>query len=194
MINLDRGIDFFTEVDRLFDRPARIILVGETTQLFEGWQRWTIQLDFFCDVETADKAALNSAINEAVASIDIAVQVEFPGDIIPLPENYGERARDSTEDAWCRSMRIEFEHFDPYSVAYRFMARGSKTDYDVVLRFLEHQWINEPEMESRLENLLPKLTFETIQQDPAEFRRRYSGLQQMWRARQKKTDQSIIAG
>jgi hypothetical protein len=37
-------------------------------------------------------------------------------------------------------------------------------------------------MDRLLEDVLPRFTRETIAQDPAEFRRKYRGLCQMWRA------------
>jgi hypothetical protein len=37
-------------------------------------------------------------------------------------------------------------------------------------------------MDALLDELLPRFTRETIAQDPAEFRRKYRGLLQMWRA------------
>ncbi len=47
---------------------------------------------------------------------------------------------------------------------------------------LEKGWVEKEEMDARLEALLPAFTNETIQQDPAEFRRKYKGLTQMWKA------------
>jgi hypothetical protein len=37
-------------------------------------------------------------------------------------------------------------------------------------------------MDGLLDDVLPRFTQETIAQDPAEFRRKYRGLKQMWRA------------
>jgi len=48
--------------------------------------------------------------------------------------------------------------------------------------YLQQNWITEEEMDALLAELLPKFSMETIQQDPAEFRRKYKGLKQMWRA------------
>jgi hypothetical protein len=42
------------------------------------------------------------------------------------------------------------------------------------------------EMDRLLEGTLPRFTHETIAQDPAEFRRKYRGLYQMWRAEQRR--------
>jgi hypothetical protein len=73
-------------------------------------------------------------------------------------------------------------HFDPYSVAFRLISRGNEEDYRTVLRYLEHDWITEEEIDALLADLLPRFTTQTIEQDPAEFRRKYKGLRQMWRA------------
>ena len=77
------------------------------------------------------------------------------------------------------------------SVSYRCVARGGELDYKVVLDYLEHGWILEGEMIERLELLLPEFSFDTIQQDPAEFRRRMGGLWQMWESRQSRVKDGI---
>ena len=188
MINRARVIDFFTAVDRAFARETnqsgKIFLVGETTQLIEGWQRWNTQVDFFAVIDSSVQDAFDSALASVSSDAGVRAVNEFPGDVVPLPEGFEERVRSLSDPSWCRDLRLTIQHFDPYSVCYRFIMRGSETDYDLVLRFLEHSWISESELDSRLEKLLPELTFETIQQDPAELRRRYAGLKQMWTARQ----------
>jgi len=105
---------------------------------------------------------------------------ERPGDVIPLPEGYEGRARSAAAGA--APNHLALYHFDPYSVAFRFIARGDEPDYHLVLTYLEHGWITVEEMKERLSALLPRFTVETIQQDPAEFRRKYKGLLQMWEA------------
>jgi hypothetical protein len=59
---------------------------------------------------------------------------------------------------------------------------ATSPDYHLVLTFLDHGWLTLEEMESRLTALLPRFSMQTIQQDPAEFRRKYKGLLQMARA------------
>jgi hypothetical protein len=192
MIDLHRSKKFFQAVDDQFERPGIIHLVGETSQLFEGWQRWITHLDFFCTATEPELSDLNTVLSEIAESMEIKIVVEFPGDIVPLPEGYDSRSRDLTETDWAAALQLDFLHFDPYSVSFRFIARGGQTDYDLVLRYLENGWINQPELEARLEKLLPEMTFETIQQDPAEFRRRYAGLMQLWRSRESRLNQSRL--
>ncbi len=113
----------------------------------------------------------------------IEVRDESPADLIPLPEGYEARARPigATGDELAPK-HLSLHHFDPYSVAFRFLARGDEPDYHLVLTLLEHGWVTEEEMSSKLRALLPRFTAEAIQQDPAEFRRKYEGLLQMRRA------------
>jgi len=192
MINRANVIDFFQAIDQEFAQEfdqglhaeSQIFLVGETSQLIEGWQRWNTQIDFFSEVDFSSREMFNSVVASVSSRMGIPIVNEFPGDVVPLPDGYASRSRQLSSPSWCQDLRFRIQHFDPYSVCFRYIARGSETDYDMVLRFLEHFWVTEEELDSRLEKLLPELTFESIQQDPAELRRRYSGLKQMWRARQ----------
>ena len=182
----DRGLDreLGQERDRGLDRDGRIFLVGDTSQLVEGWQRWNTKIDFFSVVDSLKRESLTSVVASVACRMGIQATDEFPGDVVPLPEGYESRSRPLSDSSWSQGLHLKIRHFDPYSVSYRYIMRGGETDYDLILRFLEHSWITESELDSRLEKLLPELTFETIQQDPAELRRRYSGLKQMWKARQ----------
>jgi hypothetical protein len=110
----------------------------------------------------------------AARSMDVEVLDEYPGDLIPLPEGYEHRSRPVATIG-----RLEVRHFDPYSAAFRFLARGDEPDYHLVLAYLKHGWIEMDEMNLLLAQLLPHFSMDTIQQDPAEFRRKYKGLLQM---------------
>lgn len=167
---------FLERVDTAFARPGRLYLIGETTQVAEGWRPWTDELECSADVAPDDRAAFDAAVHQAAQAMGIAVWQESPADVIPLPNGYEARAR-RVEDAPCT--HLEVYHFDPYSVAFRFIARGDEPDYHLVLAYLKHGWITLSTMESLLQELLPRFSMTTIQQDPAEFRRKYKGLLQM---------------
>ncbi len=180
--------DFIQRLDSGFARPGRLYLIGETSQVFENWRRWTPQIEFSAEVAPSDQEAFTEWVHELRTRTGLAVYDESPGDLIPLPDGYRTRARPAGGNASDNGRdregptHLELYHFDPYSVAFRFVARGDESDYDMVLKFLEHGWLTLDEMDARLAELLPRFSADTIQQDPSEFRRKYTGLAQMWRA------------
>lgn len=173
--------EFLMQLRATFNRPARIYLTGETTQVFEGWRERTMQLDFAAEVALEDRAAFDRFAELLGMQMGIEMFEESPRDVIPLPDGYEARARVALDGD---EHNLKVYHFDPYSVAFRVIARGDEPDYHVVLAYLRHGWITMEEMQAMLDDLLPQFTSETIQQDPAEFRRKFRGLQQMWRAAQ----------
>jgi len=171
--------DFLTRLDASVTHPASVYLIGETTQVWEGWREWTRDIEF-----TAEPGGGREAFADAWARIadELAVTAydESPADVIPLPAAPGERARRA-------SPRVAFQqltlwHFDPYSVVLRFIARGDEQDYHVGLTFMEHGWVRSDELDAKLGEVLARCTARTIRQDPAELRRKYKGLLQMWKA------------
>lgn len=168
-------VDFLEEVARRYGRSGVVYLIGESSQVYATLRSWTGQIDLTSDVP--DDPNFASACTEAAERLDVEVLVEFPGDLIPLPDGYEARSRPGG-----RVGVIDIRHFDPYGTAFRYIARGDEPDYHIVLTYLKHRWIDFEEMDRQLAALLPRFTLETIQQDPAEFRRKYKGLLQMARA------------
>lgn len=170
---------FLARVGLAFGRPARVYLIGETTQVYEGWREWVRRVEFAADVLPDNRLAFDKIIRNLRADLGIEVLEESPGDVIPLPEAYETRARFAG-----RFASLDIYHFDPYSVAFRLIARGDEPDYHAVLTYLQRGWLTVDEMNALLADLLPQFTSDTIQQDPAEFRRKFKGLLQMWQAAQ----------
>jgi hypothetical protein len=178
-------MEFLDRLDARFHRPGCVYLIGETTQLFEGWRPWTTHLALTTEVADEHGAVLTRMIAELAREGAVRVDDESPADVIPLPDGYAARARSTPlTQEWEAGApgRMSLRHFDPYSVAILSIARGDEPDYHMTLMFMDRGWITEGELTARLAGLLPRLTAETIQQDPAELRRKYKGLVQMWRA------------
>ena len=175
-------LQFIVQLDEAFMRPGCLYMIGETTQLFEGWRDWTDQIEFAAQVANEDKAGFAKAVMAVQTRGDVQLLEESPADVIPLPSGFEQRARSVEMPEANRGFGLRLFHFDPYSVAFRFIARGDEQDYRVVLRYLEHGWVTVEELNVMLDALLPKFTVEVIQQDAQEFRRKYKGLIQMWRA------------
>jgi len=179
------------------DQPARLFVAGEASLVLEGWREWTDRV-VYAAADT-NPPGFEPALERAAAQTGVTVEHEPPADVIPLPEGFEARAR--VANGW-REARTETAgpgsaaahaaasqpllrvlHYDPYSVAFRLIARGDEPDYHVVLAFLEHGWLVPEEMDRLLAELLARFSTRTLAQDPAEFRRKYKGLLQMWRAR-----------
>jgi hypothetical protein len=170
--------EFISRLDAAFARPGRVFLIGESTHVYEGWRAWTRHIEFTADVNIEDRREFSGIVATLRADLGVPVFEESPADVIPLPDGFEDRARSVRGPA----THLTLHHFDPYSVCFRYIARGDEPDYHLVLTYVEHGWVTLDEMNERLEGLLPRFTCETIQQDSAEFRRKYKGLMQMARA------------
>jgi hypothetical protein len=180
-------VQFITRLDAAFGRPGRLFLIGESTFLYERWRAWTRQIEFTADVSMDDRREFSQVVAALRADLGVPIFDESPADVIPLPDGFEDRARpvrdQSANGSSTRPITyLALHHFDPYSVCFRYIARGDEPDYHLVLTYLEHGWVTLEEMNERLEALLTRFTCEVIQQDPAEFRRKYKGLMQMARA------------
>jgi hypothetical protein len=158
-----------------------LFLVGEASLVIEGISDYCTEVIVAADVPEQKRSELCQVIDSSASEVGLAVAIEHPAEVIPLPLNAGNRNRKVSgfDDA---DSRLRIRHFDPYSVAIRFIARGDEPDYHLVLAMLEAEWITMKELEDEVATLLPRFSFETIQQDPAEFRRKFKGLRQMWGA------------
>ena len=153
---------------------GRLLLLGETSQVLEGWRSWTDAVRLYADVTY--RPEWDAAAARTAAQFGVAIEQEFPGDLIPLPAGAEQRHRPVRD---LPNSGLSLWHFDPYSVAFRHVARGDEPDYHIVLAYMKYGWIEREEMDERLTALLPEFSMETIAQDPAEFRRKYKGLLQM---------------
>lgn len=184
-INREKLLTYLRELNARFSKPGKLYLIGETSLLFEEWRHWTAMLEFSVEIDASQRQVFDRLRDALAQEMGIRVIEEHPGDVIPLPEGFESRAiRIDGERSPTAAARqgLQLYHCDPYSVAIRFIARGDEQDYQLVLAYLRHGWINMETMDQLIEALLPRFSFKTIQQDPAEFRRKYKGLKQMYRA------------
>ena len=171
-------------------RRDRLYLVSRTSHLAEGW----------CDrvpaIELAGKPELGDAVREAARALGVDVVWESPADVIPLPAGWEERSLATVALAEVEALAkvarpamigpsgsgntLELRHFDPYSVVLRLIARGDEPDYVAALEYVLHGWVDPARLESLLGEVVPRMTNETLAQDPAEFRRKFKGLRQLY--------------
>ncbi len=182
--------------DRRAPRARRLYLVSRTSHLAEGWCDRVPAIELAAD---AGSAGLGEAVREAGRSLGVDVVWESPADVIPLPTGWEERSLRADLSAAAlaevdalaeeagpaaigdgRPSLLELRHFDPYSVVLRLVARGDEPDYVSALEYVLHGWVEPARLEGLLADIVPRMNYETLAQDPAEFRRKFKGLRQLY--------------
>ena len=164
-------------LQRSVTTPARLYLVSRTSHLAEGWCDRVPALELAGDTEGAE---LGDAVRDAARTLGVRVVWESPADVIPLPAGWKERARLTTIGQGAPGNTLEVRHFDPYSVVLRLIARGDEPDYVAALEYVLHEWVEPARLEGLLAEVVPRMTNQTLAQDPAEFRRKFKGLRQLY--------------
>jgi len=153
----------------------RLYLVAGTSHLAQRWRERVSRLEL-----AGNPGAVAVAVRAAGAALELPVVWESPGDVIPLPAGAAERARPVPPEVAGAGDGLEVLHFDPYSVVLRLVARGDEPDYVAALEYLRRGWVELARLETLLADVLPRFTNETLAQDPAEFRRKFRGLRQLY--------------
>ncbi len=154
---------------------AKLYLVAGTSHLAQRWRERVSRLEL-----AGDPSAIGAAVREAGGALELPVVWESPADVIPLPAGAVERARPVPPELAGAVGGLRVLHFDPYSVVLRLVARGDEADYVVALEYLKKGWVDLAHLETLLAEVLPRFTNETLAQDPAEFRRKFRGLRQLY--------------
>jgi hypothetical protein len=173
-------------------KPARLYLVSRTSHLAEGWCDRVPALELAGspqlrqgyggqDGGQAGGADLGDAVREAGRALGVAVVWESPADVIPLPAGWEDRSLPAMVGQDAIANALEVRHFDPYSVVLRLIARGDEPDYVAALEYVLHEWVNPATLEGLLAEVVPRMTNQTLAQDPAEYRRKFKGLRQLYR-------------
>ena len=174
-------------VQRTVAAPARLYLVSRTSHLAEGWCDRVPVLELAGEAHLrqgyggqAGRADLGEAVREASRALGVGLVWESPVDVIPLPAGWEERSRPALIEQSGAGNGLELRHFDPYSVVLRLIARGDEPDYVAALEYVQHGWVEPARLESLLGEVVPRMTNQTLAQDPAEFRRKFKGLRQLY--------------
>ena len=129
-VDRQRIEQFLQRLGERFRRPGRVYLVGGTTMVFEGLRAQSLDIDLTFDVSPEDHAAIVQAIRELKDQLALNIEEVSPGDFIPLPAGYRERAVFVG-----RYGQLDVFHFDFYSTVLSKIARGTEEDLNDVLAF-----------------------------------------------------------
>ena len=158
-------------------RRDRLYLVSRTSHLAEGWCDRVPALELAGE---AGNSELGDAAREAALALGIHLVWESPADVIPLPLGWEERSLPAMIGQGGAGNALDIRHFDPYSVVLRLIARGDEPDYVAALEYVLHKWVEPARLEGLLSEVVPRMTNQTLAQDPAEFRRKFKGLRQLY--------------
>jgi hypothetical protein len=174
-VDRERIEEFLRRLGERFRRPGRVYLVGGTTMVFEGFRAQTLDIDLAVEVAAEDHAAFIRAVRELKDELAINIEEASPGDFIPLPHGYRERAQFVG-----RYGQLDVFHFDLYSTALSKIERGTEADFADVLALLHAGRIDRERLTACFHDVLPRFGAASLKQDPQEFQRKFDALRRRW--------------
>ncbi len=165
---------FLVKLGMTFRHPARLCLVGGTTLVYEGLREQSLDIDISYEVDPQHEAEFANAIRTLKDDLQVNVELASPGDFIPLPAGWKERARFVG-----RFGQVDVFHFDLYSTALSKIERGREGDFQDVLALLRSDQINLDELRAGFANILPRVEAESLKRNPERFKRNFGALEKM---------------
>ncbi len=166
---------FLVKLGVAFRHPARLYLVGGTTLVYEGLREQSLDIDITYEVEDTYEADFARTIQQLKDELQINVEQASPGDFIPLPSGWRDRAKFVG-----RFGQVDVYHFDLYSTSLSKIERGREGDYQDVLALLRAEQINFDELQQAFANILPRVELESLKRNPERFKRNFTALERMW--------------
>src|SRR5690242_14004817 len=114
---------FLRALGQAFRHPARLSIVGGTSLVYEGLRQSTLDIDYAVEVENAYHGDLMRQIARLKDQLAVNAEEAAPGDFIPLPSGWRERARFIG-----RFGELDVFHYDPVNTAVSKLARGHEQD------------------------------------------------------------------
>ena len=165
---------FLVKLGMEFRHPARVYLVGGTTMVYEGLREQSLDIDISYEVADEHEAEFAQVIRRLKDELQINVEQASPGDFIPLPSGWKERAKHVGHFG-----TVDVFHFDLYSSALSKIERGREGDYQDVLSMLRADHIEMGELRAAFENIMPRVERESLKRNPDRFRRNFGVLEQL---------------
>ena len=165
---------FLVKLGMEFHHPARLYLVGGTTLVYEGLREQSLDIDISYEVADEHDAEFTRVLRKLKDEMQVNVELASPGDFIPLPAGWKERARHVG-----RFGLVDVFHFDLYSTALSKIERGREGDFQDVLSMLRGGQIKLDELRAAFESILPRIERESLKRDPERIKRNFALLEKM---------------
>lgn len=166
---------FLVKLGIEFRHSGRLYLVGGTTLVYEGLREQSLDIDIHYEVEDRHEAEFSHTIRRLKDELQINVEMASPGDFIPLPAGWKERAKHVG-----RFGLVDVFHFDLYSTALSKIERGREGDYQDVITLLRTGQIAFEDLQQALDNIMPRVERESLKRNPERFKRNFAVLTAMW--------------
>jgi hypothetical protein len=167
---------FLVKLGTLFHHPARLYLVGGTTLVYEGLREQSLDIDIHFEMDPAHEGEFARVIQHLKEDLQLNIEQASPGDFIPLPPGWKERAKFVG-----RFGQVDVFHFDLYSTALSKIERGREGDYQDVVSMLRAGQIEMIELRDAFDKILPRVEAESLKRNPERFKRHFAALEGMWR-------------
>jgi hypothetical protein len=178
---------FLVKLGIEFRHPARLYLVGGTTLVYEGLREQSLDIDISYEVADEHEAEFARVIRRLKDELQINVEQASPGDFIPLPSGWKERAKHVG-----RFGSVDVFHFDPYSSALSKIERGREGDYQDVLAMLRAGQIEMSELREAFDNIMPRVERESLKRNPDRFRRNFAVIERLLAEAQARTQNGAV--
>jgi hypothetical protein len=166
---------FLVKLGIEFRHPARLYLVGGTTLVYEGLREQSLDIDITYEVADEHEVEFAQVIRRLKDELQVNVEQASPGDFIPLPTGWKERARHVG-----RFGQVDVFHFDLYSTALSKIERGREGDFQDVLSMLRSGQIDVRELRQAFDNIMPRVERESLKRNPDRFRRNFGVIERMY--------------
>lgn len=174
---------FLVKLGIEFRHPARLYLVGGTTLVYEGLRDQSLDIDIHYEVADEHEAEFAQVIRRLKDELQINVEQASPGDFIPLPPGWKERAVYVG-----RFGQVEVFHFDLYSTALSKIERGREGDFQDVISLVRSGQVDLNELRSAFANIIPRVEQESLKRNPERFRRNFAMLEALLAANEAGTE------
>lgn len=169
-VDRERIEQFLKRLDAEAHRPGRILLVGGAALVHEGVRGRTLDVDLV--IEADDESAILAAIRRLKDDMQVNVKLASPGDFIPLPSGWHDRA------VWAgRYGLLDVYYFDFYSLALSKIARASERDIDDVIALVQRGLIDPDRLDAAMHEIAPQLGMgRYFNLDPDQFAANYAAV------------------
>jgi hypothetical protein len=174
-VDAGRIAAFLTALGRRYHGRGRILLVGGTSLVLEGFREQTLYIDLTFELPDGQHGAFIEAVQQLKHEMQINVEEASPAEFIPLPSGSDERARYIG-----RYGQLDVYHFDPYSGALSKIERGREGDIADVLALLRNDWLKWPDLAHRFDEIQPAYAVASLRADSVAFRAKFERLRVRW--------------